>query len=175
MHTAAAFAGVRSIGRVLLNCGKRIFAKSATEGWTIFNQREDVLDIVEDLGDIPHWWSESTAKAGAYRDPTDHRDHWCWRRCLSDKTRISIRDFYNPDPDTWPDGCDKHIESATLKVLPESMPMKTPDKGEKQGHRTEMEGASIANGNPHWQTNRIVAKSELEAIEECDEAENSTM
>lgn len=171
----AAFAGVHSIARVILKCGKTILPKSVTEGWTILNQREDILDIVADQRDIPHWWSESYGKNGAHRDPTDPREYWCWRRCLSSENPITVRDVYNPDPATWLDGCDTHAGSATLTNLAESMSIRNSRQVEEQAHRKELEEASKANGKPYCQSNDNDSKSVLCAIEECDESEDSIL
>lgn len=123
----AVFAGLHPVSRVVFNICKSIFPSSMTEQWMVLDNRYDALKLVENVKDIPFWWfdEEDPQRAEAARpDPTDARVHWCWERCLGEDNRIQVRDFCNPNPDTWLDGCQvaaedekENIDSASGNVL----------------------------------------------------------
>lgn len=112
------FGGTSAVTRAVVKCSRAVFGESA-ESWNFLDRKEDILNIVQDPKDIPHWWNESTAQTGARRDPTDPREYWCWRGCLSDENPITVKDFFNPDPETWLNGCHTHLEPVSRAVLAE--------------------------------------------------------
>lgn len=99
---AVVFAGVNTITKAAINIAKTFFPHSGGEKWKILNKKAESFEIVADPNDIPYWFFHGgTGSTGAQRDPTDPREYWCWRRCLGNEHRITLQEYFNPDPQNW--------------------------------------------------------------------------
>lgn len=116
VESSVVFAETSAIIRASAKRTRAIFGDSAG-GWSFLNRKEDILTLFKTKKDIPHCWNESIAQTGARRDPTDPREYWCWRRCLSSQAPINLKDVFNPDRETWLNGCQAFLELVSLAVL----------------------------------------------------------
>lgn len=165
----ALFSGMGPVSRAAINFSKNMFPSTQAERWKLLSHKEDIFDIVEDPKDIPHWWNKSTATSGARRDPSDPREYWCWRRCLGDGNRITVRDVFNPDADTWLDCCEVLRVSKSLCPPQEPIARKKSRKLHKKPQWVEKDEANMVK-RPSCR--RVSSRPQLEPIEEGDEEED---
>jgi hypothetical protein len=81
---------------------------------------KSVADFPLDLSRIPDWFLDDGT--GRQYDPHDRRNVWCWERCLSPDSPITLKDVYNAGP--WPYdevavAASGPVEAAGLEALPE--------------------------------------------------------
>lgn len=170
IEASLVFAGTSAITRAAVKCSRALFG-DRQERWALLDRKEDIFEIVQDPKDIPHWWNDSTARTGARRDPTDPREYWCWRRCLSNENPITVQDFLNPNPETWLNGCQAHLEPLSLVALAEAGTSPKSTGALRPATWGESEEATVLHAGvqeTYLQTNRIGPGERLDVIEECE-------
>lgn len=109
--------GLSKFLTVPINMGKAVLSSDTTSAWQMIQDRGHIYEIVANTHDIPHWYfdpGDEREEIGARRRPSDPYEYWCWKRCLSEDRRISLKDTFNPDPQTWLEGT-----FGELSVIPE--------------------------------------------------------
>lgn len=115
-HQSVIVVGVPQFLAIPLSIAKAAIPSVTSSSWAIIQDRDDVEQVVTNTGDIPHWYYDSgdeRKENAARRCPLDPREYWCWRRCLSEDRKISLKDTFNPDPETWLEDCEAEIAESS--------------------------------------------------------------